>query len=49
MTTIKDIAKYAHVSIGTVSNYLTKAKPVSQQKALQFSLCTIFQTMPHKF
>ena len=35
MTTIKDIAKYAHVSIGTVSNYLTKAKPVSQQKALQ--------------
>lgn len=35
MPTIKDIASYANVSVGTVSNYLTKTKPVSPQKASQ--------------
>ena len=33
MATIKDVAKHADVSIGTVSNYLTGAKPVMPKTA----------------
>lgn len=35
MTTLKDVAKYAHVSTGTVSNYINGTKPVSPQKVTQ--------------
>ncbi len=33
MSTIKDVAKMAGVSIGTVSNYITKSRPVKQSTA----------------
>ena len=35
MATIKDVAKMAGVSIGTVSNYLNKTRPVSKEASLK--------------
>lgn len=38
MATIKDVSKLAGVSIGTVSNYLNKSKPVSIETAKRIAL-----------
>ena len=35
MSTIKDVAKHAGVSVGTVSNYMTGARSVSAEMAKQ--------------
>ena len=35
MSTIKDVAKMAGVSIGTVSNYLNQTRPVSKETSLK--------------
>lgn len=32
MATIKDVARYSGVSVGTVSNYINRKKPVSEEK-----------------